>query len=100
MSAKSSEDDRPKCENLFDRAAFRTAHTYHPGLGGQFLQQRLGLLEVSGVEAFGEPVVDFGEHRAGLVAAASIAQQAGKADASAEFEKPGVLPAGSVYRGA
>src|SRR6516165_7926718 len=91
---------RAKARPSLDCAEFHPAHTYHPGLGGQFLQQRLGLLEVSGVEAFGEPVVDFGEHRAGLVAAASIAQQAGKADASAEFEKPGVLPAGSVYRGA
>src|SRR5215472_12671159 len=62
-----------------NRAAFRTAHTAHPGLGSQFVQQCLGLLEVGGVEAFGEPVVDFGQHRVRFVAAADIAQQAGEA---------------------
>jgi hypothetical protein len=28
----------------------------------QFVEERLGVFEVGGVEAFGEPVVDFGEH--------------------------------------
>ena len=34
----------------------------------QFVEQRLGFLQVGGVEALGEPVVDFGEHRARFVA--------------------------------
>ena len=33
----------------------------------QFLEQRLGVLQVGGVEALGEPVVDFGEHRASFL---------------------------------
>jgi len=33
-------------------------------LGCQLVEQRLRVLEVSGVEALGEPVVNFGEHRA------------------------------------
>ena len=59
----------------FDHAAFHTAHTPHPGLAGQFVQQRLGLLQVGGIETFGEPVVDFSEHGARLVATISFAQQ-------------------------
>jgi hypothetical protein len=35
----------------------------------------LGLLQVGGVEALGEPVVDLGEHRACLVVAVGITQQ-------------------------
>jgi len=62
------------CIRKFDRATFHTAHIPHPGLGGQFLQQRLGLLEVGGVEAFGEPVVDFGQRGVRLVAAIGITQ--------------------------
>jgi hypothetical protein len=34
----------------------------------QLLEQRPGVFQVGGVEAFGEPVVDVGEHRARLVA--------------------------------
>jgi len=50
----------PKARPSLDRATFQTAHTPRPGLGGQFLQQRLGVLEVGGVKAFGEPAIDFG----------------------------------------
>jgi hypothetical protein len=34
----------------------------------EFVKQRLGVFEVGGIEALGEPVVDLGEHRARLVA--------------------------------
>jgi hypothetical protein len=37
-------------------------------IGGQLGQQRLGLLEVIGVEPIGEPVVDFSEYYARLIA--------------------------------
>src|ERR1700738_3674178 len=46
---------------------------YHPGtcrtawLPRQLVKQSLGVLQVGGVEAFGEPVVDVGEQRASLV---------------------------------
>ena len=47
---------------------------------GQLAEQRLGVFEVGGVEALGEPVVDFGEHRVRLVATIAVAQQPGEAD--------------------
>jgi len=37
-------------------------------LSGQLIQQRLGLFQIGGIEAFGEPIVDFGEQRVRLIA--------------------------------
>ena len=51
-----------------DRVGFKTAHTPHPCLCGQFVQQCLGVFEVGGIEAFGEPAINLGEHRARFVA--------------------------------
>ena len=51
-----------------DRAAFHTAHTPHPGLCNQFVQQRLRVLQIGSVEAFGEPAVDGCQQRARLLA--------------------------------
>ena len=49
------------------RAAFGAAHSYpRRHLSAQLVEQRLGVLQGRGVEALGEPVVDIGEHRAGL----------------------------------
>src|SRR5215469_12863786 len=48
-------------------------------LNRQLIEQRLGLLEVGGVKALGEPVVDFAEHRARFVALALRCQQAREA---------------------
>ena len=45
----------------------------------QFVQQCLCVLQVGGVEALGEPVVDFGEHRARLITAASASKQTSEA---------------------
>jgi hypothetical protein len=42
-------------------------------LGSKLLQQRSGLFEIGGLEAFGKPVVYFGEHGARFVRAARIA---------------------------
>ena len=33
----------------------------------QLVEQRLGVLQISSIEALGEPVVDFGEHRARFI---------------------------------
>ena len=33
----------------------------------QLIEQRLGVLKVGGVEALGEAIIDFGEHRVGLI---------------------------------
>ena len=54
----------------------------HRCLSGQFVEQRLGVFEVSGVEAFGEPAVDFGEHRARVGAAALRREQPGRGSSS------------------
>ena len=43
-------------------------------LVAKLIEQRLGVLQVGGVEALGEPVVDLGEHRARLVTAIVLGQ--------------------------
>src|SRR6516162_390218 len=50
-------------------------------------QQRFGVLQVGGVEALGEPVVDLPEHRARLVAFALTRQEPRKSSRGAEFER-------------
>jgi len=49
------------------------AQSFYPSLYAQLLEQRLGVLQVGGVELLREPVVDFSEHRARLVAAIGVA---------------------------
>src|SRR5271168_3555622 len=63
-----------------------------PGsLRTEFVQQRLRVLQVGGVEALGKTVVDLGEHRAGLVALALHREQPGEAGGGAEFPRLRVL---------
>jgi hypothetical protein len=52
----------------------------------EFLQQRLGVFQVGGVEALGEPVVGVGERRARLLAAAFLGEQSGEAHCRAQFQ--------------
>src|SRR5260370_25442812 len=54
----------------------------------QLIEQRLGVLEVGGVKALGEPAVDFGKHRASLVATALLREQPGEAPRPEPFPKP------------
>jgi len=49
------------------------------GLMIQFLSQRLDLLPIFGVKAFGEPVVDWGEEFAGFGLLTLLLPQAGEA---------------------
>ena len=56
-------------------------------LASQFIEQRLGVLQVGGVEALGEPAVDFGEHRARLVAAALRREQPRETRRRAQFQR-------------
>jgi len=51
----------------------------------QLVQQRPGVLQVSGAEALGEPVVDVGEHSARFVTAAGVAQQPREAGCRAQL---------------
>src|SRR5208283_2786554 len=55
-------------------------------LTAQFLEQRLGFLEVCGVEALGEPAIDVVEHRAGLVTTTLLRNQPCEARASTKFK--------------
>ena len=52
------------------RTSSSTSSPFALALMAQLVEQRLGILQVGGVEAFGEPVVDFGEYCAGLATAA------------------------------
>jgi hypothetical protein len=45
------------------------------GLCAQFVQQRLGILQIGGVEAFGEPVIDNREYRARFIATTGVPKQ-------------------------
>src|SRR6266446_3414358 len=60
----------------------------------QLVEQRLGLFEVGGVEAFGEPGEDRGEQGDCLLLPAPLAAQAGEARRGAQFPGLRVLPAG------
>ena len=57
-------------------ARFWVLHLAHSIRGSrtQFVEQRLGVLQIGSVEALGEPVVDLGEHRARLVTAIVLGQ--------------------------
>src|SRR5262249_16110836 len=65
----------PHLPQNFLFSGFSVPHFVQRSLGSQFVEQRFGVLEVGGVDALGEPVVDFGEHHARFVAASSVAQQ-------------------------
>jgi hypothetical protein len=66
---------RAKSATIFGRRAYETAHTPHPGLSGQFVQQRFGVFEIGSIEAFSEPAVDFGKHRVRFVATLLLGEQ-------------------------
>jgi hypothetical protein len=60
-------------------------------LGVQFIEQYLGVFEIGRVEPFGEPDVDFREHRARFIATALLGQQAGEMYSSAQLPLFGLL---------
>ena len=71
---------RPPIKTLLSDAASRlviplASDDGLPILIVQLIDQDLCVLQIGGIEAFGEPVVDFGEHRARLIAAIGVAQQ-------------------------
>jgi len=51
----------------FCRMCFQSRTSSKASLSRQFVEQRLSVLQVGGVEALGEPAVNFHEHRAGLL---------------------------------
>ena len=58
---------------------WNSAYFLNERLITQLIQQRLGILEIGAVEAFGEPVGDFGQHGPCLVTAALGCEQPGEA---------------------
>ena len=64
----------------------------------QFIKQRLSLLQIKGIEAFGEPAVDRSEKIAGLYALALVAPEPRHARCRAEFEQPRLLAARNLNR--
>jgi hypothetical protein len=60
----------------------------HPSwtLIGQLVEQSLGVFEVGGVEAFGEPTVDCGEHRPRLLATTLRHEQSREADSRTQIQ--------------
>ena len=78
--------EAPHCWHLAASGAPQSAQNLRPSrlsrphfeqriLRSQFLEQSLCVFQVGGIEAFGEPVVDGGEHRARLVATALLVEQ-------------------------
>jgi hypothetical protein len=65
-------------------------HTGRTSLSGtQLIEQRLCLFQIGSVEAFGEPVVDVGEHGARLVALALRREQPGETRRRAQLQELG-----------
>src|ERR1043166_8419492 len=64
---------------------------------GECDQQRLSLLQVFGVKAFGEPVVDFGQHVMCFMALALLLPQPRQAQCRSQFQRLGLLLASNLY---
>src|SRR5712691_3073909 len=62
------------------------ATSRRPSGAPEFVEQRLRLFQILGIEAFGEPAVDRCEKIAGLAAPRLFGQQAGEADSGAQLE--------------
>src|SRR6266851_7252830 len=87
-------------EQRFDSGFPHSAQNFLPGipsvprfeqriLCSQLVEQRLGISQVGGVEAFGEPAVDFSEHRARFVALTLLVEQPRKACRRAQLPRFG-----------
>jgi len=59
-------------ETSFLQPKFIALNSLCQYLVGELIEQGFGVLQVGGVEALGEPVIDFGEHRARFVATALL----------------------------
>jgi hypothetical protein len=60
----------------------------------QLIEQCFRIFEIGGIESFGEPVVDFREHSARLIAPLLARQQPRKAGYRTQFPRFGLLTAG------
>ena len=64
----------------------------------QLVEQRLGILQIGGVEALGEPAVDRRQQLARLGGLALVAPQPGEAGGGAQFPRLRLLRTGSLDR--
>src|ERR1700720_793522 len=62
----------------------------------EFVEQRLCIFEVGGVEAFGEPAVDRREEVAGFGAPTLVSAEPGEAHGGAQFPELGLLHPGDA----
>jgi hypothetical protein len=79
------------CQRLKAMSGFNVALSLarRPSLGGLF-QQRLGLLQVGGVKALGEPAVDRRQQLARFGALALLLPQAAQADGGPQLQRLGL----------
>ena len=63
-----------------------SAYSPNKRLVAQLIEQRLGLFQIGGIEAFGEPVVDRGEHRARFSGTALSREQTAEAGGRAQLQ--------------
>ena len=64
----------------------RTRRSLRTLLFVELVEQGLGVFQVGGIEAFGEPVVDFGQHRARFIEMTLLREQAREAGRGAQFK--------------
>src|SRR5712692_4919401 len=89
-------------EQRFDSGLPHSAQNFLPGipsvphfeqriLRSPLIEQSLGTLQIDGVETFGEPTIDFREHRARLVALTPLVEQPREACRRAQLPRFGFL---------
>jgi hypothetical protein len=77
--------DAPHSAQNFRPSRFSAAHFEQRILRTQLVEQRLCIFQIGGVEAFGEPAVDFGEHRARLITPVLFREQASESRCRAQL---------------
>jgi hypothetical protein len=75
-----------------------SASSQEPTFSGEFREQRFGLFEVGGVEAFGEPAVDRRQEIMGLGEFALVSPQPGEARRGAQLQGFRLLTPGGIDR--
>src|SRR5215469_7276871 len=71
--------------------AFSTGQCLSLTTIAQLIEQRLGLFQVGGIEAFREPVVDFAEHQASLVATVLFGEKSCQISCCAQLKRLSLL---------
>src|SRR5262249_24366534 len=88
----------PHCGQNFLPDVLSVPHLAQRMSIAQFVEQRLGVFEVGGIEAFREPVVDFKEQCARLIVTMLPRQQPRKAGCGTQLPRFGLLAASEFER--